>query len=66
MGNVLALKPLEPDSDWKCDHCSYRLTSADVDKITDKLENVYDALVDKISDRLEKEYEPLVEKDIEV
>jgi len=43
---VLAMKPLDPDSDWKCDHCSYRLTSADVDKITNKLQKEYDAIGD--------------------
>ena len=41
------MKPLEHNSDWKCNHCSHRLTSADVDKITNKLQKEYDAIGDK-------------------
>jgi len=44
VGNVLAMKPLEVDTDWQCDRCSYRLTCAVVDKITNKLQHQLDAI----------------------
>jgi len=40
-GNVLPMKPLDHCSDWKCDHCSHRLTYFEVDLTIFKLQFAY-------------------------
>ena len=44
MGNVLALKPLQQHTNWRCDRCSYRLNAAVVARIDNQLKNEFDAI----------------------